>query len=83
MDKVLDKILGFGGSSKIIIPFTLDIINTNLPWEFKRPNAAVYDGKMDPRVFLLNFKYTMINQHYDTVHMCKIIPDFLPGDSND
>lgn len=41
---------------------------------------VAHDGTTDPRVFLFNFNYAMINRNCDKAHMCMVVLDFLQGD---
>lgn len=74
MEEELDKILSLGDKGKVLRPFTRDCNDANLPFGFTKAEVTPYDSSSNPRVFLSNFMYTMLNRKCTHIHMCKVFP---------
>lgn len=63
MEEEVDKILGLGDKGRVLMLFSRNIDDVDLPLAFIKPEVTLYNGSSDPRVF------AMFNRKYTHIHM--------------
>ena len=58
-------------------PFTRNIEDVSLPWQFHRPIFTIYNGQTDPVEHVSHFSQRMAIHSKDEALMCKVFPSSL------
>ncbi|XP_073152043.1 uncharacterized protein [Henckelia pumila] len=71
MEKVRKKQAGYLATTTRNIPFTQEILDADLPKQFKLPHVGEYDGKGDPEDHLARFENeALLHKYSDQIKCC-------------